>query len=59
MAKPEWYLLPFDALLSFADGHLRDIDERTLRSSDRHLPDIVIFLQALLHILTRFITRHI
>jgi 2-polyprenyl-3-methyl-5-hydroxy-6-metoxy-1,4-benzoquinol methylase len=39
-----------DGLLTYANGHLRDVDEGTLRTSDNHLFDVVVILQVSVHV---------
>ena len=49
----------FNDLLTDTDRHLRDVNERTLRTGDHHLLDVVVLLQVLLRVLTVLVTSQI
>src|ERR1700742_809833 len=59
MAETEWDTLALDGLLTDTHGHLRNIDERALGTSDDHLLDIIIFLKRLLCVPTRRVTGQV
>src|ERR1700729_1697797 len=56
MTETEGYAPTFHTLLPHAHGHLRDVDERPLGSSNDHLLHVIILLQILLRVLPRSVT---
>ena len=51
--------LALDVLLPHAGGHLRDVDEGSLRTGVDHPLDAVVLLQRLLRLLARVVTRRV